>query len=72
MVAGNNSGGIPLSIWDKTRPLTSNVAMEMGYASGQHQELLFSTGVVLFVFIMLINYVLIKITSKMGNEGERK
>ena len=71
MVAGNNSGGIPTSIWDKVRPLTSNVAMEMGYASGQHQELLFSTGCVLFVFIMLINYTLIKITSKMGDEGEK-
>ena len=70
MVAGNNSGGIPTSIWDKIRPLTSNVAMEMGYASGQHQELLFSTGVILFVFIMAINFVLIKLTSKMGSEGE--
>lgn len=70
MVAGNNSGGIPTSIWDKIRPLTSNVAMEMGYASGQHQELLFSTGVVLFIFIMAINFVLIRLTSKMGDEGE--
>ena len=71
MVAGNNSGGIPTSLWDKIRPLTSNVAMEMGYASGQHQELLFSTGCVLFVFIMVINLFLIKLTSKMGDEGEK-
>jgi phosphate ABC transporter, permease protein PstC len=64
MIAGNPIGGIPMSIWDKVRPLTTNIAMEMGYASGRHQEMLFATGVVLFFFIMIVNINLIRITSK--------
>jgi len=55
LVCGNPIAGIPTSIWDKIRPLTTNIALDMGYASGMHQDLLFSTGVVLFVFIMIIN-----------------
>lgn len=68
MIAGNPIGGIPMSIWNKVRPLTTNIAMEMGYASGRHQEMLFATGVILFVFIMLVNITLIKITSKAGEK----
>ena len=37
------------------RTLTANIVMEMGYASGLHREALIATGVVLFVFILLIN-----------------
>lgn len=68
MIAGNPIGGIPTSIWDKIRPLTTNIAMEMGYASGTHQDMLFATGVILFLFIMCVNLTLIKITSK-ASEG---
>lgn len=68
MIAGNPIGGIPTSIWNKVRPLTTNIAMEMGYASGRHQEMLFATGVILFVFIMVVNILLIKITSKAGRK----
>ncbi len=64
MIAGNPIGGIPNSIWDQVRPLTTNIAMEMGYASGRHQDMLFATGVVLFAFIMIVNISLIKITSQ--------
>lgn len=64
LVAGNPIAGIPTSLWDKIRPLTTNIALEMGYASGMHQDLLFSTGVVLFVFIMIINFALNKIIQK--------
>ena len=39
-------------------------ALEMGYAAGTHQEMLFATGVVLFLFIIIINLVLTKLTSK--------
>ena len=35
--------------------MTSNVVLEMGYASGLHREALIATAVVLFVFILLIN-----------------
>lgn len=55
MVAGNNTG-IPKSIFKGVRTLTSNIAMEMGYATGLHREALIATGVVLFVFILIINF----------------
>ncbi len=35
--------------------MTSNIVMEMGYAGGLHREALIATGVVLFVFILIIN-----------------
>lgn len=66
MIAGNPIGGIPTSIFDKVRPLTTNIAMEMSYASGRHQEMLFATGVVLFLFIIIVNISLIKIMNKAG------
>ena len=43
------------SITDPVRTLTSNIALEMGYAAGEHREALFATGVVLFVIIMILN-----------------
>ena len=54
----------PTSIVDSVRPLTTNIALEMGYAYGTHQEMLFATGVVLFVFILILNLVLRKLTNK--------
>lgn len=66
LVAGNPIAGIPSSIWDPIRPLTTNIAMEMGYAFGLHQEMLFSTGVVLFVFILILNLIMNRITTKEG------
>lgn len=54
MVIGN-AVIIPRSILDPARTLTSNIALEMGYAAGEHQKALFATGVVLFVFIMVLN-----------------
>jgi phosphate transport system permease protein len=63
LVAGN-APQIPTKITDMGRTLTANIAMEMNYAFGLHQEALFATGVVLFCFIMLINIVLNIITRK--------
>ena len=54
MVAGNQPI-IPDSILSGVRTMTSNVVLEMGYASGLHREALIATAVVLFVFILLIN-----------------
>ena len=54
MVVGN-ALAMPRSIRDAATTLTSNIGLEMGYASGQHREALFGIGVVLFVFIMLLN-----------------
>lgn len=68
LVAGNPESGMLHSIWDQIRPLTTNIAIEMGYASGQQQEMLFATGVILFIFIMIVNSIMIAITKKAGNE----
>lgn len=67
LVAGNPIAGIPDSIWSPVRPLTTNIAMEMGYAFGLHQEMLFATGVVLFTFIIIINLILNKLTHGAGD-----
>ena len=54
MVAGN-ALHIPTSILDPVRTLTSNIALELGYAAGRHREALFATGIVLFIIIMILN-----------------
>ena len=54
MVLGN-AVAVPESILDPVRTLTTNIGIEMGYASGQHQEALFATGIVLFIIIMILN-----------------
>lgn len=61
LVAGNPIAGLPTGLWSPVRPLTTNIALEMGYSFGLHQEMLFSTGVILFLFIMAINIVFNKI-----------
>lgn len=54
MVAGN-AAIIPTSLLDPVRTMTSNIALEMGYAAGLHRQALFATGVVLFVVIGILN-----------------
>lgn len=54
MVAGNATK-IPVSPLEPVRTLTSNIALEMGYAIGEHREALFATGIVLFIIIALLN-----------------
>jgi phosphate ABC transporter permease protein PstC len=54
MVAGN-AVKLPHSVLDSVRTLTANIALEMGYATGMHRQALFATGIVLFVFIMILN-----------------
>ena len=56
MVAGNQAR-IPSSIFKGVRTLTANIVIEMGYATDLHREMLIATGVVLFIFILLINIV---------------
>lgn len=53
MVAGNVTQ-IPNSIFDPVRALTSNIALEMGYATGIHYSALFATGIVLLVMIVIL------------------
>jgi len=54
LVAGNQTI-MPESITSGIRTMTSNIVIEMGYAGGLHREALIATGVVLFVFILIIN-----------------
>ncbi len=54
MVTGNVTK-MPGSFLDPVRTLTGNIAIEMGYAFGDHRQALFATGIVLFVFIMALN-----------------
>lgn len=54
MVVGNQPR-VPNSIQQGVRTLTTNIVMEMGYATDLHREALIATGVVLFVFILIIN-----------------
>ncbi len=53
MVAGNVAQ-FPNSILDPVRALTSNIAIEMGYATGIHYSALFGTAIVLFIIIMIL------------------
>lgn len=54
MVAGNQTQ-MPKGLFYGLRTMTANIGIEMGYAADLHREALIATGVVLFVFILLIN-----------------
>lgn len=54
LITGNVTR-MPESILSPVRSMTGNVVLEMGYATGDHQLALFATGVVLFVFIIILN-----------------
>ena len=55
MIAGNQPR-LPKGIFQGVRTMTANIVIEMGYAAGLHREALIATAVVLFVFILLINF----------------
>ena len=55
MIVGNQAR-LTTSMLDGIRTLTGNIVIEMGYATGLHREALIATGVVLFVFILIINF----------------
>ena len=55
MIAGNQPRLVD-NILLGVRTLTGNIVIEMGYATGLHREALIATGVVLFVFILIINF----------------
>lgn len=53
MVLGN-AVQLPASLLEPARTLTTNIGIEMAYASGEHRAALFATGIVLFVIIMVL------------------
>ena len=64
MIAGNHAV-MPDSLLAGVRTLTSNIVLELGYATDLHREALIATGVVLFVFILIIN-LLFSVVKKKG------
>jgi phosphate ABC transporter permease protein PstC len=70
MVAGNTLE-IPRGPLDPVRTLTSNIALEMGYAAGQHREALFATGVTLFIIIMGLNGAALYLSSRRARQVSR-
>ncbi|MEW5784364.1 MAG: phosphate ABC transporter permease subunit PstC [Bacillota bacterium] len=71
MVTGNVPG-MPGSFLDPVRTLTGNIVIEIGYAYGDHQQALFATGVVLFIFIMLLNIAINLRIRRRGTSDEAK
>lgn len=57
MIVGNQTR-LPESIFDGVRTLTSNIVLEMGYATDLHKEALIATGVILFGFILILNMII--------------
>ena len=68
LVSGS-SVNLPLP-FNSVRFLTTAIVSEMGYASGLHRQVLFTIGLVLFVFIMLINITLNVILKKGEKEDD--
>jgi len=66
LVSGS-SVNFPLP-FNSVRFLTTALVSEMGYASDLHREVLFTIGLVLFVFIMIINIVMEKMIKNGGHE----
>lgn len=63
MILGN-AVKMPSSFLDSTRTLTTNIGIEMGYASGDHRQALFATGVILFFIIMILNSLAIALSRR--------
>ena len=56
MIAGN-ALKIPTGVLEPLRTLTGNIALELAYASGEPRLGIFSTGVVLMIIIMVLNWI---------------
>jgi len=67
LVAGN-SPQLTFNPLASVRTLTSTIAMEMGYASGRHSEMLFSIGVTLFTIILILNSMILWFRRRMEQE----
>ena len=67
MVAGNQAR-MPAGILKGVRTMTTNIVLEMGYAADLHRGALIATGVVLFVFILIINFSVSMLNRRKDNE----
>lgn len=66
MIAGNQPR-MPKGVLQGVRTLTTNIVLEMGYATDLHREALIATAVVLFVFILIINFTVAFLNRKAEN-----
>lgn len=69
VLVSGNTVNVPLP-FNSVRFLTTGIVSEMGYAEGLHRQALFTIGLVLFAFIMIINIIINKIL-KGGEDNER-
>ena len=67
VLVSGNAVNLPLP-FNSVRFLTTAIVSEMSYAGGVHRQVLFTIGLVLFVFIMIINVILSRIIK---NGGEK-
>lgn len=67
MVAGG-AVNIPLP-FHSVRTLTTQIVSEMGYAQGLHRQVLFTVGLVLYAFIMIVNLILLKARKRGVGDG---
>ena len=67
LVTGNQPA-IPNDLNQGVRTLTTNIVLEMGYASGRHREALIATAVVLFIFIIILNTTFMYVKNRGGND----
>jgi len=63
MIAGN-ALRVPQSILDSVRTITSTIALELSYSTGDHRAALFACGSVLFIIIVVLNIIAIRITRR--------
>ncbi|WP_317368169.1 phosphate ABC transporter permease subunit PstC [uncultured Tyzzerella sp.] len=63
VLVSGNSVNLPVP-FNSVRFLTTGIVSEMSYSSGLHRQALFTIGLVLFIFIMVINIVISKILKK--------
>lgn len=70
VLVSGNTVNVPLP-FNSVRFLTTGIVSEMSYSSGLHRQALFTIGLVLFVFIMLINISIAKVLKKGGVDDAR-
>ena len=67
MVAGG-AVNLPLP-FNSVKFLTTQLVSEMSYSSGLHRQVLFTVGLVLYIFIMIVNYILLRARKRGVAEG---
>lgn len=70
ILVSGNVANMP-ALFSSVRFLTTGIVSEMSYASGLHREALFSIGLVLFIFIMVINVILNTLLKKEAAANEK-